>query len=202
MSWIKTIDPDEASGKLKEIYSRVSTPDKRIDNILMAHSLRPHTLEGHMQLYKNVLHHSNNTLPKWFLETIGVYVSLLNKCTYCVDHHFAGLQKLLKSENDNAVVIRSALDKDEPENYFTGKELYLLQYAKKLTLLTSSITKTDIELLQKNGIDDGEILEVNQVTAYFCYANRTVIGLGVTTDGDELGLSPGNSDNPDDWNHS
>ena len=202
MSWIKTIDPDEASGKLKEIYRRVSTPDKRIDNILMAHSLRPHTLEGHMQLYKNVLHHSNNTLPKWFLETIGVYVSLLNKCTYCVDHHFAGLQKLLKSENDNAVVIRSALDKDEPENYFTGKELYLLQYAKKLTLLTSSITKTDIELLQKNGIDDGEILEVNQVIAYFCYANRTVIGLGVTTDGDELGLSPGNSDNPDDWNHS
>ena len=202
MSWIKTIDPDEASGKLKEIYRRVSTPDKRVDNILMAHSLRPHTLEGHMQLYKNVLHHSNNTLPKWFLETIGVYVSLLNKCTYCVDHHFAGLQKLLQSENDNAIVIRSALDKDKPESYFTGKELYLLQYAKKLTLLTASITKTDIELLQKNGIDDGEILEVNQVTAYFCYANRTVIGLGVTTDGDELGLSPGNSDNPDDWNHT
>lgn len=202
MSWIKTIDPDEASGKLKEIYRRVSTPHKRVDNILMAHSLRPHTLEGHMQLYKNVLHHSNNTLPKWFLETIGVYVSLLNKCTYCVDHHFAGLQKLLQSENDNAVVIKTALDKDEPENYFTGKELYLLQYAKKLTILASSITKTDIELLQKNGIDDGEILEVNQITAYFCYANRTVLGLGVTTDGDELGLSPGNNNNPDDWNHS
>ncbi|MGB4844338.1 MAG: peroxidase-related enzyme [Ferruginibacter sp.] len=201
MSWIKTITPEDASGKLKEIYIRVSTPNKRVDNILMAHSLRPHTLEGHMQLYKNVLHHSSNSLPKWFLETIGVYVSLLNKCAYCVDHHFAGLQKLLKSENDKVIAIRTALVKDEPENYFTGKDLLLLQYAKKLTLLSSSITKTNIELLQGNGIDDGEILEVNQVTAYFCYANRTVLGLGVNSEGDELGLSPNNSNNPDDWNH-
>ena len=202
MSWIKTIDPDEALGKLKEIYNRVATPNKRVDNILMAHSLRPHTLVGHMQLYKNVLHHSSNTLPKWFLETIGVYVSMLNKCAYCVDHHFAGLQKLLKSEVDKTAAILFALNKDEPEVYFSGKELLLLQYAKKLTLHSSSITKTDIELLQNIGIGDGEILEANQVTAYFCYANRTALGLGVNTDGDELGLSPGNSDNPDDWNHA
>ena len=38
------------------------------------------------------------------------------------------------------------------------------------------------------------------VTAYFAYANRTVLGLGVTTDGDILGLSPNASDG-DDWKH-
>lgn len=64
------------------------------------------------------------------------------------------------------------------------------------------VLKEDIELLQTNGIDDGEILEVNQVTAYFGYANRTVLGLGTTTLGDELGLSPGNNNNPEDWSHS
>lgn len=202
MSWIKTISPEEANGRLKEIYTRVATPGKRVDNILQVHSLRPHTLEGHMKLYKNVLHHSSNTLPKWFLETIGVYVSLLNNCDYCVDHHFAGLQRLLSTENDKASEIRLALDIDKPELYFSGKELLLLQYTRKLSLLTSPVTKTDLELLQSNGIDDGEILEVNQVTAYFCYANRTVLGLGVNTTGDELGLSPGNSDNPDDWSHT
>jgi uncharacterized peroxidase-related enzyme len=136
------------------------------------------------------------------LETIGVYVSLLNKCSYCVDHHFAGLQKLLAADDAKASEIRSVLDKDEPESFFAGKELLLLQYAQKLTLLAHSISKEDIELLQNNGIDDGEILEVNQVTAYFCYANRTVLGLGVNTDGDELGLSPNNSNNPDDWSHT
>ena len=28
-----------------------------------------------------------------------------------------------------------------------------------------------------------------------------VLGLGISTDGDILGLSPNNSDKPDDWNH-
>jgi uncharacterized peroxidase-related enzyme len=148
------------------------------------------------------LHHSSNTLPKWFLETIGVYVSILNKCSYCIDHHYCGLQNLLKAENNKAATIRAALDQDEPECFFSGKELFLLRYAKKLTLSPSTMQKKDIELLQSNGIDDGEILEVNQVTAYFCYANRTVLGLGTTTDGDELGLSPVNNEDPDDWSHS
>jgi uncharacterized protein YciW len=50
------------------------------------------------------------------------------------------------------------------------------------------------------GLTDGEILEVNQVVAYFAYANRTVSGLGVTTHGDVLGLSPADTEG-DDWSH-
>ena len=49
---------------------------------------------------------------------------------------------------------------------------------------------------------DGEILEINQVCSYFAYANRTVLGLGVITKGDILGLSPNESDDPDNWSHS
>ncbi len=202
MSWIKTITPEEATGKLKDIYSKISAPGGRVDNILQVHSLRPHTLEGHMKLYKNVLHHSNNSLPKWFLETIGMYVSILNDCTYCIDHHYAGLQRLLKADKNRAADILSALKMDTLKNIFSGKELLLLLYTKKLTLHPSAILKKDIDDLQKDGIDDGEILEVNQVAAYFAYANRIVLGLGTTTVGDELGLSPGNSDDPDDWKHN
>jgi len=40
---------------------------------------------------------------------------------------------------------------------------------------------------------------VNHVVAYFAYANRTALGLGVTTDGDVLGLSPAISDDVDTW---
>ena len=47
--------------------------------------------------------------------------------------------------------------------------------------------ETDITNLQKLGITDGEILEVNQVVAYFNYSNRLLNGLGVTTTGDVVG---------------
>ena len=56
--------------------------------------------------------------------------------------------------------------------------------------------------MRQAGYSDGEILEINQVTAYFNYTNRTVLGLGCSTAGDILGLSPNKSDDPDDWNHS
>ena len=55
--------------------------------------------------------------------------------------------------------------------------------------------------LREAGFDDGEILELNQVSAYFAYANRTVLGLGITTAGDIIGLSPGDSSDPDNWSH-
>jgi uncharacterized protein YciW len=55
--------------------------------------------------------------------------------------------------------------------------------------------------LRAAGFDDGEVLELNQVTAYFAYANRTVLGLGIDTAGDIIGLSPGDSDDPDNWSH-
>ncbi len=58
-----------------------------------------------------------------------------------------------------------------------------------------------VEGLRGLGYDDGEILEINQVAAYFAYANRTVLGLGIDTDGDIIGLSPGDSGNPDNWSH-
>ncbi len=201
MSWIKTIPFEEARGKLKQLYERVKGPDNNVDNIMMVHSLRPHSMEGHMHIYKYVLHHNGNTFPKWYLETIGVYVSMLNDCSYCVEHHYQGMRRLVADE-DRSVAVRKALEARTPESVFSGKELALLQYAEKLTLTPAAMNAADLDVLRAEGADDGEILEVNQVTSYFCYANRTVLGLGVNTDGDIIGLSPNENDDPDNWNHS
>ena len=200
MTWIKTISYNDADGKLKQVYDRVKGPDNNVDNIMLAHSLRPHSMEGHMALYKYVLHHTRNTLPKVFLETIGVYVSSLNNCLYCVEHHFAGMSRLLADE-ERAAAIREALEARKPGDAFEGLELAALEYAAKLTTAADTVTENDIEVLRHAGLDDGEILEINQVTSYFCYANRTVLGLGVSTEGDVIGLSPGDSTDPHNWSH-
>ena len=200
MTWISTISYDKASGPLKRLYERIKGPDNNVDNIMLAHSLRPHTMEGHMTLCKYVLHHPRNTLPKAYLETIGVYVSLLNQCRYCVDHHFSGLSRLL-ADNERAREIRDALDQHDPAAAFSGRELAGLQYAERLTTSAADLLPGDIESLRSAGFDDGEILELNQVTAYFAYANRTVLGLGINTDGDIIGLSPGVSSDPGNWSH-
>ena len=200
MTWIATIAYDEAEDSLRELYDRIKGPDDNIDNIMLAHSLRPHSMQGHMTLYKYVLHHPRNTLPKSYLEAVGVYVSMLNRCHYCVEHHFTGMARLL-ADDEKAANIGQALEQRDPAGAFSGRELAGLKYAEKLTISAADVAASDIEALRAVGFDDGEILELNQVIAYFAYANRMVLGLGINTDGDIIGLSPGDSENPDNWSH-
>lgn len=201
MSWIKTVPYGEATGKLKRLYDRVKGPDNNVDNIMMSHSLRPHSMEGHMAIYKYVLHHSANTLPKWYLECIGTYVSSLNACNYCVEHHYQGMRRLLNDE-PRSQALRAAIEaRDTAAAPLDKREKAGMAYAEMLTVAPAKLTESAVHDLRKAGFDDGEILEINQVTAYFSYANRTVLGLGVSTAGDIIGLSPNNSDDPDDWSH-
>ena len=202
MPWISTIPFEEATGKLLALYKRVTGPGNNVDNIMMMHSLRPHTMEGHMAIYKYVLHHRDNTIPKWFLEALGVWVSSLNDCSYCVEHHFAGMKRLMR-DDARADALRRAIEaRDLPAMPLDAAQQAAMRYAEKLTKTPMRVDEADVAALRRAGWDDGEILEINQVTAYFAYANRTVLGLGCSTEGDIIGLSPGNNDDPDDWNHA
>jgi uncharacterized peroxidase-related enzyme len=200
MTWIKTIPYEDAGGRLLKLYDRVKGSDNNIDNIMLAHSLRPNSMEGHMSLYKHVLHHSGNTVARWFLEAIGVYTSLLNDCAYCVEHHYRGMVRLLDNA-DRCKTILAVMETGEWADAFTPAEAAVLEYVRKLTRSPAELTESDIHALRNAGWEDGEILEINQVAAYFNYANRTVLGLGINTDGDILGLSPGDSSDPDNWHH-
>lgn len=176
----------EATGVLKEMYRKVTTPHGTVDNVMRAHSLRPHTMEGHLALYRSVLHNPENTLPFWFLEVVASYVSMTNNCAYSLAHHFTNARRLI-ADRARSELIRTALEADRPEQAFAGKELALLNYAKKLTAYVGRMERADIDALRAAGCDDGEILEVNQVCAYFNYSNRLLNGLGVTTEGDVIG---------------
>ena len=185
-AWIELLSVVNATGKLKKAFEEAKTPSGTVDNVMRVHSHRPHTMLGHLALYKSVLHNSENILPLWFLETVGVYTSLLNCCDYSYTHHLANMRSLLKND-EYADIIENALNRKAPEDAFSGKELLLLNYTFKLTTNPGAIEFKDLEKLKSEGASDGEILEVNQVCAYFCYSNRTINGLGVELEGDTVG---------------
>ena len=121
-------------------------------------------MNGHMSLYKAVLHNEKNTIPKWFQETLSFYVSIINKCEYSFENHLQNACYLINN-----------------------KELTSLNYAEKLTETPGKMNKQDFHKLKEEGIEDGEILEANQIICYFNYVNRSINGLGVTTEGDIVG---------------
>lgn len=185
-SWIKMISDEDADADLLDALDGARTPHGTVDNVLRVHSLRPNTMRGHMALYKAALHDDANTLPVWLQETIGTYVSKLNDCPYSVANHWANAAHLI-GDAARAATIEAALDARSPQDVFDGAELALLRYAEKLTVLPGAMEQSDIDELKNAGVDDGEILEANQIIGYFNYVNRCLNGLGVTTEGDVVG---------------
>ncbi len=189
MTWIKTIDFKDAEGELKSLYERVKAPSGHIDNILQAHSLRPRTLAAHLALYKATIHTKPNGLLPRERELVGVCVSLLNGCDYCVEHHRAGLARHLGSTL-LALELSDATVGKRDSAHLTDRERALCIYATKLTKTPAEMQASDLTPLRMVGLDDAGILDLNQIVAYFAYANRTVLGLGVSTSGELLGLHP------------
>jgi len=157
---------------------------------MRVHSLRPNTMKGHVTLYRAALHDESNTIPMWFQETISSYVSILNDCPYSYANHWKNAAHLMQDPT-KANQVEIALNAKKPESHFVGAELVMLEYTEKLTLKPGKMVEADVIKLRDGGVDDGQILELNQIIGYFNYVNRLLNGLGVTTSGDTVGFYKG-----------
>ncbi len=185
-AWIEMISDEDADNDLLDVLKLARTPHGTVDNVMRVHSLRPNTMRGHVILYRAALHDDANTIPMWLQETISSYVSILNDCPYSLANHWANARHLIGDEA-RANEVERALHAKRPQDAFEGVELAFLKYAEKLTLNPGAMAQADVEALRAEGIDDGQILEANQIIGYFNYVNRCLNGLGVTTDGDVVG---------------
>ena len=185
-AWIEMIGDADAGPDLRKALDSARTPHGTVDNVMRVHSLRPNTMHGHVTLYRAALHDDTNTIPTWLQEAVSSYVSVLNDCAYSYANHWKNAAHLI-GDAARAGEIETALQSRKPEQAFEGAELALMRYAEKLTLSPGKMVEADVAALRDAGLDDGAILEANQIICYFNYVNRSINGLGVTTAGDIVG---------------
>jgi uncharacterized peroxidase-related enzyme len=173
MAYIETIHEADADQRLGALYQRFGNPDGTIDNVMKLHSLHPETLESHAGLYLQAMHHPG-PIERHEREIIGVTVSRLNGCEYCVRHHTAGLRRL--TEEDRPELADQLSEGDE--SGLSDREAAMAAYAEKLTVEPREINRHDIDMLRSVGMEDHEILDVCQIASYFAYVNRIALGLG------------------------
>ena len=111
---------------------------------------------------------------------IATTISAHNRCDYCVSHHSEALRFYLK----NGEQLGAFREGQVPDSVDERSRL-LVDYALKLSLQPSAVTKNDVENLRKTGISDAEILDLVLLTAYMNYVNRVAQGLGVEHDEQE-----------------
>ena len=173
MAWIKTIDEDKATDYLKTYYKKFGDPFEGVDNVLKVHSLNPHSLKFHYDLYKHLMTGKSN-LSRMQREMIAIVVSAANQCEYCLRHHKKSLHQLTKNPFLIGAVEGDFTEADVPE-----KDIAMMTYAKKLTIDPNGVEKSDIDALRETGFKDVDILDIAQITAYYNFVTRMANGLGV-----------------------
>ena len=157
MMWIEGVPPAEATGELKDLFDRIGGARGGVAQIHQAQSLNPKVLGTHFELYKALMFQLS-PLSRADREALAVAVSRANSCEYCAAHHGAALHQLGAS---------SSL----PPEVFA--------WAARLARTPETTSAADIATLRGAGLSDRAILDAVLTVAYFSFANRLVMGLGL-----------------------
>ncbi len=71
------------------------------------------------------------------------------------------------------------LTTDWREAALSDADRQMLDYTEKLTLEPWEMNESDVVALRDQGFSDSAILDINQVTGYYAFANRLANGLGI-----------------------
>ena len=166
--WIQVIEPEEASGRLKEIYDETAKKRGKLADIHKIHSLNPESLTAHMGLYMTLMF-GKSPLSRRERELIGVAVSRANGCAYCVAHHSDALARYEKRDG-YVNLISNGLS-----GSVDAKDACLIRFSEKITRSPKDMAEADLKGLRDQGFDD-----VVQIAGYFNFVNRLVLGLGLS----------------------
>jgi uncharacterized peroxidase-related enzyme len=174
VAYIRTINEDEADGKLFDLYDEIQRNRGRVSNILRIQSLEPKAMRAHLDLYMASVF-GKGGLSRREAEILAVAVSAANGDPYCTTHHKEALARYAR---DNGFVEQVASDAGKA-TAGSARERALVEYALALTRAPSKGVQAQAEALRKAGLKDEEILQAAHIVAYFNFANRLAIGLGV-----------------------
>jgi uncharacterized peroxidase-related enzyme len=147
------------------------------ENWIRVLSVNPETARRFTAYFGSLFDSKGGRLPIRERELIAVVVSSTNGCGLCEIHHTAALGDAL---DDKIKARRVALDHHLAP--LTPREHALVDLAHKVTTDPKSVKPGDFDRLRDAGLDDEDILEAVETSAWFNHTNRIFISLGVIPD--------------------
>ena len=174
MAWIDTVSWDDASGPLRDAYDWQAAKLGEPAEFTMLGSLHPPIVEERLRLYRAV-EHCPSQLTAIERQSAALVTSRLNGTDHCA----SGLRLKLESLG-LATEVLDAIDAD-PVGVKSGDGRLdaICAYAAKLTQSPAAVTEDDLEPLREHGLSDLDILDLNNMVAYYAYINRVAMGLGL-----------------------
>ena len=171
MAWIRTVDPEDAEGRLAEAYGWQARRLGRPTEFTMLGSLDADLVHARLQLYR-----ASENVPSRLSGAqrllISYLTSILNATPHC-----ASLARTQLCAMEQEALVR-ALDEAD-YSALDNADAVLARYVEKLTLHPGEMAEADVAALRAVGFDDLDILDANNQCAHLNYTNRVANGLGL-----------------------
>lgn len=153
MATIQNVLPEQADGRVKEIYQEIEHVFGRVPNAFRAYSSSPELLAQQWMQGKYYMQHPTLGFP--LLAMIRMLVSQENECPYCVGMNAAMLIQRAGLTPDQITAV-----KRNPEDApLDDKDKAMLLLVLKATKHPRTVGASDLHGLRALGWNDGEILE-------------------------------------------
>jgi uncharacterized peroxidase-related enzyme len=175
MPWIRTVEPEEAIGRLAEAYQWQAHKLGAPTEFTQLGSLDADLVDARLRLYRaseNVP--SRLTAPQKLL--ISYLTSILNATPHC-----AAVARTQLCGLPAGRAVAQVLDSGD-YTALDAQDAVLARYVEKLTLRPGEIVEGDIAALRAQGFDDLDILDANNQCAHLNYTNRVANGLGLLSE--------------------
>jgi uncharacterized peroxidase-related enzyme len=174
MVWIRTIEPEDADGRLAEAYAWQSRKLGRPTEFTQLGSLAPEVVHARLVLYR-----ASEGVPSRLTPVQKLLISYLTSILNATPHCAALARTELCRLSEDALVRR--LDQRDYAS-LSPLDCALAAYVEKLTLQPGEMALSDIDALRSAGFDDLDILDANNQCAHLNYTNRVANGLGLLTE--------------------
>jgi uncharacterized peroxidase-related enzyme len=171
--WIASVAPEHATGLLAQAYQSQFDKIGKVTELTQIGSLYPELVAKRLELYA-VVDATPSAVPDHVRRAVALLTSVLNGCLFCTVGHTEKLTEAGYGELAQAI-------KDEPETVTIGDTAAdaAIGYARKLVTDPRHIVAADVTALRDGGWSDLDILDINNISAYYCYINRVAAGLGL-----------------------
>lgn len=175
MPWIRTVEPEDADGRLPEAYQWQARKLGRPTEFTQLGSLDPSLVDARLRLYR-----ASENVPSRLSLAQKLLISYLTSILNATPHCASLARSQLCSVEDGEPLMR-VLDSRE-YSALGAPDAALAGYVEKLTLRPGEIIEADIAALREQGFDDLDILDANNQCAHLNYTNRVANGLGLLTE--------------------
>jgi len=148
MPRLSVVQPELATGPLKQIYDEVAAQMGKVVNIFQGMANSPAALKAYLSMSAAL---ADGELSPEDREVVYLAVSENNGCHYCVSAH-SMLAKQAGLSDDETLAARSFKSQDE-------KRAALLDFVRKVIATKGFVTDDDIDAVRGAGYSDGQIAE-------------------------------------------